>query len=155
MELLEPVPDYGTKNVPICLPMSEVAPKNLVFTGWGMTYDPASGGRSSEILKETNFEPITDAKCKSWWQQIDTKTQICAGSRMNIAYNVDFGGPLATVEGGRTHQVGIASFAPKDCGTVSQHPNGFTKVAPYSSWILDTVGAVKPNWCRGGWIKQG
>jgi len=151
LELVNPVPNYGTKNIPSCLPYEDTKPSKLILTGWGVTGNPQRGGKVSETLQMAQLTPVDMSVCAKMFPGIDTKAQICAGGPNNSACSGDSGGPLVDNVNGQSIQVGVVSYGRTDCGVETRAAGAFTKVNYFFDWILDTVGPAKPVWCSGTW----
>ncbi|XP_017108258.2 venom protease [Drosophila bipectinata] len=129
---------------PACLPPSR-GNENLLVTaaGWGAT---AEGGPTSSHLNKVTLERFDETLCSQRIEhKIDTRTQLCAGSRSGNADTCygDSGGPVF-VQHPRfaclKQVIGITSYGIV-CG-VQQLPSVYTRVHLYTDWIENIVWGV-------------
>ncbi|XP_070509411.1 venom protease-like [Chironomus tepperi] len=131
--------------LPICLPTEPSEDLKAIATGFGNT----KSGSQSDVLLKVTLERFTHDECRESWPedgniQIDENTMLCYGhhtQRKDICRG-DSGGPIQVSNENNVHctykQIGISSFGPNRCGTVSI-PSGYTNVYNYLDWIENIV----------------
>lgn len=116
----------------------------VTISGWGKTSD-----QQNAIVNNLNYvqlRTISNDDCKKWFvpQLIQDYIVCCDGSQYLSICNGDDGGPLYTVDGdGWPTLVAIASFASIN-GCAKGWPSGFTRVAPFISFINGNTGLNFP-----------
>lgn len=80
-------------------------------------------------------------KCGEMYESVTDKfksdSMMCAGGEDRDACQGDSGGPLRCVVDGKSYLAGLVSWG-IGCATEGV-PGGYTNVANYHEWILDTV----------------
>jgi hypothetical protein len=118
-----------------------------VIAGWGETF-PGSGPtqnlewastvvQSPAYCSQFNFAPLT----------YDPAVKLCAVNSPfddTATCSGDSGGPLlAAKASGQPVEIGITSYGPGDCDTVTA--DFFTTVEPLSAWVSQEIQAVSPG----------
>lgn len=107
----------------------------LTVSGFGLT----TSNQVSTILQYTRVVGISNGECRSYFGSLITSNILCTRGYPNpkqSSCSGDSGGGLVTQN--RTTIIGIVSFgASQSCS--AGHPQGYTKVAPYLSWINSMI----------------
>ncbi|GJQ80479.1 hypothetical protein Trydic_g12375 [Trypoxylus dichotomus] len=110
---------------------------NVTMIGWGKTVFTSD---YSKRLQEFSGETISRAHCETYYIGMLSPKNMCTKyqRRKGFCYG-DAGGPLFQTD--NKEQIGIASFHYKrGCGI---KPDVYTKLAPYTGWIQDTIRSMK------------
>ncbi len=122
-------------------PTLGTAGTSATVIGWGAI---ASGGASSNVLKQVSVPLVSPAQCATHYGSRLTGNMICAGAVQGGADSCqgDSGGPLfvANRQGGSA-QIGVVSFG-DGCG-LPNVPGIYARVANYRSWIESHVPDVR------------
>ncbi|EFX72708.1 hypothetical protein DAPPUDRAFT_215874 [Daphnia pulex] len=111
---------------------------NVTVAGWGSTFDGSLSGSST--LRKATVPVITNNECKLTYGNIVSDKIICtSGKNYRGTCNGDSGGPM-NYKGsdGSWKQIGIVSFGSTE-GCQKNHPNGYTRISSYSSWIQSII----------------
>ncbi|XP_070509415.1 venom protease-like [Chironomus tepperi] len=131
--------------LPICMPTKEHDNYKALATGFGATKTQTQ----SDALLKVVLERFDHSDCKEAWPedgivQIDEETMLCFGhhTQRKDTCRGDSGGPLQISNDENVSctytQIGISSFGPERCGTVSI-PSAYTNVFNYIDWIEEIV----------------
>lgn len=112
--------------------------ENVLASGWGRKYTQASNHAS--ILQWARLFVISNEVCMRSLSPLSVRdTVICAqGENSESVCAGDSGGPLVLEQDGRTI-IGVTSFGHIN-GCHLGHPQGFTRVTSYVSWIRQHTG---------------
>jgi trypsin len=124
--------------------------KALTAIGLGLMQRPSEV--EATYLMQVSMNTRAASDCSSFFGSTYFKNanQICAGSTKGTCQG-DSGGPLliSGTSASTDVQVGITSYsASSACG---RHPNAFTRVSTYATWIVSNVcawSAYRPSTCR-------
>ncbi|XP_049858672.1 CLIP domain-containing serine protease HP8-like [Schistocerca gregaria] len=142
--------DRNVPNSPfirtICLPITPemrqatFVGKNLVLAGWGRT----EKGGSTPVKLYIEVPVVDEQTCQqryARWDRHIVSSQICAGGRGgDDSCASNSGSALMALEGQppRAYLIGVDSYGRRDCGVVG-HPDVYTRVSSFLTWILDTI----------------
>lgn len=113
--------------------------RTVLASGWGRKYTQA--GIHAEELQWARLVVITNDECRRSLSSIAVRdTTMCAiGPMAESVCNGDSGGPLV-LDGYLTRTlIGVVSFGHRN-GCDLGHPQGFTRVTEYLSWITRHTG---------------
>ncbi|XP_041771717.1 brachyurin-like [Anopheles merus] len=103
-------------------------------SGFGRTSDASTA--TSPVVMFTRNPILSNAQCNSFWSTAVVQAQnVCldaTGGRSPC--NGDSGGPLAVQDGGRSLEVGIASFV-SAAGCASGAPSVWVRISFFRDWI--------------------
>lgn len=126
---------------PICLPSvleleNQFTEGEATIAGWGKTNPSQAGG--SFILQVAQVRLIGNCECARRFPYQVTPLKICSmpTTAKQSHCSGDSGGPMMVFQDGRWSLVGISSFV-SAFGCDIGDPAGYTRVAPYLSWIGD------------------
>ncbi|XP_025938073.1 serine protease 57 [Apteryx rowi] len=135
------------KRIRLPLPHVDLKPGTVCcVTGWG---DTSNYGDESTQLMETKTTIVKRSLCRTLWKGRVSPNMLCAASRNTTLQGVctgDSGGPLVF----KAKVYGIVSFSGERCGD-RRHPDVYTKISNYVSWVLRTV---RGHWCPKGQHKH-
>ncbi|GJQ80477.1 hypothetical protein Trydic_g12373 [Trypoxylus dichotomus] len=110
---------------------------NVTMIGWGKTVRTSD---YSDRLQEFSSQTIRRALCETYYLGLLTRTNMCTKFQKGTAFSYgDAGGPLFQTD--NKEQIGIASFHYKRASGIK--PDVYTKLAPYTRWIQDTIRLMK------------
>lgn len=127
---------------PVRLPASNSGSfvgRTVLASGWGRKYTQA--GEHASELQWARLVVITNDDCRQSLSSIAVReTTMCAiGPRAESVCNGDSGGPLV-LDGYVTRTlIGVVSFGHRS-GCDLGHPQGFSRVSEYLSWITRHTG---------------
>ncbi len=117
-------------------------------TGWGSnTYYQ---GPHPETLHQVDVPIITNAQCRTWWEEAGTPfadyitdNMLCAGyaEGSKNSCSGDSGGPLIVPEGANWRQAGIVSWGGAGTCSEPKKPGVHTRVANYRAWLTAQLTA--------------
>lgn len=137
LRLREPIV-YSTYAVPICLPLRDMAERELwavskhTVSGWGKR---SENGPTSRLLRRLQVPRIRTQECIESSNVTLTSNMFCAGyieGKMDSCQG-DSGGPLVTRYRDTTFLLGIVSWG-KGCARPGSY-GIYTRVSNYLQWI--------------------
>jgi len=122
---------------------SKFSGKDCIVSGWGRQ---ASGGTDKpDTLKKGVVLVPTQEKCAEMYTNVTDKfkmdSMMCAGGADVDGCQGDSGGPLMCNVDGKQYLAGLVSWG-IGCATEGV-PGGYTNVANYHNWIIDTVRSIE------------
>jgi hypothetical protein len=116
---------------------------SAAVAGWGLTYQ---GSPIPDVLQWATTVVQPPAYCGQFSSVYDPSAQLCTVDYPfddNATCNGDSGGPLlAATPAGQLYEIGVISYGPANCNTVSA--DYFTSVIPVQPWISGELEAVAP-----------
>ncbi|SON53170.1 S1 family peptidase [Vibrio tapetis] len=118
--------------------------------GGGITADTAKQLEQAVMI----YTPSCNSHGSTGSKKLCVLSDIKSDGKYSSACSGDSGGPLLWLDNGKYKQIGVASYAVKDCGLVNDPVSGnpynyasaYTEILAYQAWIDDvTSGKVSPS----------
>jgi hypothetical protein len=112
------------------------------IAGWGLTYQ---GSPLPTVLQWATTVVQPPAYCGQFVTTYDSSAQLCAVDYPyddDATCNGDSGGPLLAASAAQLYEIGVVSYGPANCNTVSA--DYFTSMMAVQPWIASEVQAAAP-----------
>jgi len=145
------IPAHQGRIAPICLPkVGSSSPSLVVAAGWGLT---SEGGSQARILQKADLITMSNEECfnSTGYAAIPEymdATMLCAQAQGKDSCSGDSGGPLITLDQGRSRWTlkGVISWG-VGCGR-AEYPGIYQRVFHNIQWIERQLAESKSNMCR-------